>query len=511
MRGAPIPHEVRWKSWWVVAAMAAGLAGNAALGADWEKFRFDFFNRARNPTETLRPPLDLIWCAPLPGQSGSLTSSPAVVGCALFVVDANGSLHALDANSGSPIWTFAPGMLGTPGFGPDEQGSARKGRSSPDAPVGNDRVYYAVGYKVFGVRRDLADAWTFTGTLGRVVHGFYSSPAVDCSRDELWIGGDGIYKLHASTGTPYINGHYDGLSDGFFLDIWHSSPLLLDEQVVIGAGSLVISVDRCTVRKRWYVNPGGIVMATPAYDPVRQRILFGTLSSAGDGRLYCVDPSGIVVWWADAGNQWAGPVLETDNPDPNSGTAYIQTGGLGGSPTAFGMRAYIVNPAGPTGLPTWTMARLELGFNWESSPSLVGNSVDGVLYAASDISYMVTFRASDGLPAVPADVLGVNGNINAQPTPANGFVYVYDDAGKIVAYSSPGYVPPVVGCSLTQTGMAPCLRPPPPLGAYLSTSSTELCAGSDFLVVLTLTNGGTAQIDNVGVASFAIIGPPPLW
>ncbi len=249
-------------------------------------------------------------------------------------------------------------------------------------------------------------------------------------------------------------------------------------------------------------------MATPAYDPVRQRILFGTLSSAGDGRLYCVDPSGIVVWWADAGNQWAGPVLETDNPDPNSGTAYIQTGGLGGSPTAFGMRAYIVNPAGPTGLPTWTMARLELGFNWESSPSLVGNSVDGVLYAASDISYMVTFRASDGLPAVPADVLGVNGNINAQPTPANGFVYVYDDAGKIVAYSSPGYVPPVVGCSLTQTGMAPCLRPPPPLGAYLSTSSTELCAGSDFLVVLTLTNGGTAQIDNVGVASFAIIGPP---
>src|SRR6059058_5341984 len=75
------------------------------LAADWPQFMRGPEHAGDAAEETLRLPLGLATCVKL---DDAVTTSPAVVGGRVYVVDQMGTVYAIDPKAGRILWKSAP-------------------------------------------------------------------------------------------------------------------------------------------------------------------------------------------------------------------------------------------------------------------------------------------------------------------------------------------------------------------------------------------------------------------
>jgi outer membrane protein assembly factor BamB len=206
---------------------------------------------------------------------GGIGSSAAVADGIVYFLDRAGSVQALNAGDGSPVWTFRT------------QGEA---------------VFAAHG--MFGLPRDgqkVADPWDL----------YLSSPVVHDGKVYVGSSDGHVYALDAKDGKLAWAWHTGGMV--------HSSPALAGANIVVGSwDGAVYALDAQTGELRWRHQTGveqktsimfGI-QASPAVDG--DTVYVGSR----DGFFYALDAaSGQPRWRYDAQGSWVvgTPALDADN------------------------------------------------------------------------------------------------------------------------------------------------------------------------------------------------------
>jgi len=108
-------------------AVAFALASSCALAGDWPQFGRIAEHTGDAADEPLRLPLGLATCVQL---DDAVTTSPAVVGGRVYVVDQMGTAYAVDPKANKVLWRSAP------------EGKAACGSNTSSACVVGGRMYY---------------------------------------------------------------------------------------------------------------------------------------------------------------------------------------------------------------------------------------------------------------------------------------------------------------------------------------------------------------------------------
>jgi polyvinyl alcohol dehydrogenase (cytochrome) len=181
--------------------------------ADWPTYGFDLTRNRFNPGEGLITPstvggLDVRWF--LSTGSGAVSASPTVVGGVAYVGSWNGTMYALDAFSGQPVWTFdiADPNPGSRGGFPGIQSSAA---------VASGRVFFgAADANVYALdAQSGALVWkTSLGNPDPATEGahVWSSPAV--SAGMVYVG------KSSHLDNPCVRGAVVALDAGSGDEVW---------------------------------------------------------------------------------------------------------------------------------------------------------------------------------------------------------------------------------------------------------------------------------------------------
>jgi len=314
-------------------------------------------------------------------------SSPVVANGRVFIAGFN-QMVAVDADTGSTIWTFDP-----PGYG-----------VSTATVVGPNVYFTAIDGDARIERAYALDAATGSQLWGVVLdeasnrNSLRSNPAVVDGR--LYVGGfDGrLHALDAGTGAEIWSASV-GTSDGQWVS---SSPAVADGRVIIGCRcGGVFAFDAETGASLWTSNfGGGATDATPV-------IAGDRVITQGDGLRALDIATGEQMWYRGIGG--------ISSPAVQNGVVY----------TASGRNVSAVSLA--TGQVIWESDYVgEVDF--ESSPAVA----NGVVYVGTVIgpSSLYAFSTADGAALWTVNIGpsanggGTGGGVLSSPAIVDGVLYV---------------------------------------------------------------------------------------
>jgi outer membrane protein assembly factor BamB len=359
----------------LAAANTSAHAQTTPSPADWTQFLRDNMQRW-NPYETVLgvgtvESLQLEWKNPVGlYKSGSLSASAVVNGVVYFGSD-DGSVYALNANTGATLWSYA---------------TAGQVDSSPAVVNGvvyigsNDHNIYALNAST-GVKQ-----WSFAA--GNVV---ISSPAV--ANGVVYIGSDdhNMYALNASTGTKLWS-----YATGSFVE---SSPAVVNGVVYFGShDGNIYALNANTGAKLWSYTTGGPIFPSPVVANGVVYITGNANTINGAYNVYALNASTGVLLWSyanDAGDS---------SPAVANGMVYI------GSADGY---VHALNAS--TGAQVWR-------YNPDAevyTPPAVAN---GVVYVGSLNGTVYALNASTG--AKLWNYTAPAGYYISAPTIVNGVLYI---------------------------------------------------------------------------------------
>jgi hypothetical protein len=150
--------------------VAVLLLPGAAAGADWPTVRGDAARTGAARAE-VRPPFRLAWVRHFTGERLGSAVEPVVAGGKVFVATHQGSLYALDAGTGQPLWRYPVrgAFLQAPACadGLVVAGATDGGLHAVDAATGNSRWIVPLGPGGFGASPTVAEGSIFLGARTR--------------------------------------------------------------------------------------------------------------------------------------------------------------------------------------------------------------------------------------------------------------------------------------------------------------------------------------------------------
>jgi outer membrane protein assembly factor BamB len=298
----------------------------AAAPDAWPKFRFDSQNTGFNPFEHVLTPakvrgLHALWSTQ-PDLSG--LGEPSLLGGVLYVGAASGSVYALDASTGTTIWT-AQGLTGYGYPGPPALANgavfitsisgfiyafrASDGKTLWKTAIGfccqqsapaveNGMVYVGSpnGLLYALNERDGTVAWTAT-TGGAI----FCSPALDGGNVFIGSADDNLYAFNALSGESVWTAAGPGCTGGY-----NSSPVVSNGIVYQGSftGGTLYAVDEASGTVLWSEVAGG----GGSWESVA--IAHNTAFAASSGSLQALDATtGDVLWTQPISDVTAAPVV----------------------------------------------------------------------------------------------------------------------------------------------------------------------------------------------------------
>jgi outer membrane protein assembly factor BamB len=351
----------------------------ATLSVSWPQYHFDAALTSCNPYESILGAgnvknLTLDWQLP------SVQGAPAIAGGAVFMSARDGTMYALNANTGATLWSYQPDIGGTWG----------------EAAVGANGVVYA-GFDdgPWGMVGGIYALDPRTGfPLWRYPLGAAISPTV--ANGTLYFGeANYVFALDAATGvlkwTTLVGDEVIG------------QPAVANGRVYIGTYSTnsIYALDAVTGSLLWSYATTGLITSTPT---VAEGVLY---VGSGDNKLYALDAAtGAFRWAYLTGGAVGSPAIGT-------GVVYFGSEDL---------NLYAANAS--TGNLIW---KYQIG----QAPSLA--VANGVLYAAN-VDDLWAFNAKTGalLLFYAADLQ------QASSAVVNGKVYVGTDSSLWV-FHLPGH------------------------------------------------------------------------
>jgi outer membrane protein assembly factor BamB len=339
-------------------------------------------------------------------RAGRVTGAPVVSGGRIFAVDAESRLTALDAATGSRLWTFDSE--------PDRDRSG--GGSGGGASVAGNRVYFATGYGQL-IALDVArgrEIWRFQMSApGR------SGPAIAGGRVFVSTVDNQTFAVDAETGRRVWSHAGITESAGF---VGASSPVVEGGTVVVGYSSGELFALRAeTGRVLWSDTLSGVIrtgqisgMADIRGTPAIDRGM--TIVSTQSGRTVAIDiRSGTRLWEQEIGslNQ---PWIAGD---------YVFVMGVDGDIACLQRRDGRV--VWVTALGGFADERRKRGRIVWTAPVVAG----GRVFVANTISKAVVIDATTGRVV---QHISTSDGVEVAPVAANRTVYVVTDNGDLVAY-----------------------------------------------------------------------------
>jgi outer membrane protein assembly factor BamB len=366
-----------------------------AAGAPGWKFHADLNNSGIYDDGGVRPSNDLKWSV----QTGTETSSPAVVNGVVYIGSDDQKVYALDAGTGAMLWNYTTGgyVDSSPAVVSNVVyiGSNDGNVSALNANNGTRRWNYQTGSYVV------------------------SSPAV--ANGSVYVGSyDGkVYALDAGTGAKLWN----YTTAGVYLE---SSPAVADGVVYIGSGDgKVYALNANNGTERWdFSATDSIDMSSPAV--AGGVVYIGSL----DHKIYALDAgTGVMLW-----NFTTGDMVES-SPAVSGGVVYVGS---------YDGKVYALDAG--TGAMLWNYTT---GAGVLSNPAVA----NGVVYAGSRDQKVYALDAGTG--AMLWNYTTGNLVFSSSPAVAAGTVYIANIDGNVFAlYKIPQT--PVAGFSANITaGAAP--------------------------------------------------------
>ena len=328
-------------------ALASARAYDTFVAANGIMSGFDAAHTGFNPYEqTLSPSnvskLTQAWTYPV---VGGIISSPTVANGVVYVGSLDNSLYALDARSGTKLWSFATR---------DAIRSLRYVIHSSPA-VANGVVYVgSLDNSLYALdARSGTKLWSFP--TGDVI---ISSPTVADGVVYISSYDHSLYALDARSGTKLWS-----FATGSFIYSSPSSPAVANGVVYVGSddGSLY-ALDAHSGRKLWNFTTRDPIRSSPAVAGG------GVYISSDDHSLYALDAhSGRKLWSFAMGNVGSSPAVA-------GGVVYV--GSLDNSLYALDARS---------GRKLWSFATGDAIF---SSPAIA----NGVVYVGSDDGKLYAFH-----------------------------------------------------------------------------------------------------------------------
>ncbi|MFN8727041.1 MAG: PQQ-binding-like beta-propeller repeat protein [Rhodospirillales bacterium] len=339
-------------------------------------------------------------------RAGRVTGVPVVAGGRVFAVDAESQLTAVDAATGSRLWTFDAEPAR------DRSG----GGSGGGASVAGNRIYFATGYGqliALDVERG-REIWRFQMSApGR------SGPAIAGGRVFVSTIDNQTFALDAETGRRLWSHTGIAESAGF---VGASSPVVEGGTVLVGYSSGELFALRAeTGRVLWSDTLSGVIRTgqisgmadirgTPAID--RGMAIVSTQS----GRTVAIDMrSGARLWEQEIGslNQ---PWVAGD---------YVFVMGVDGDIACLQRRDGRV--VWVTALGGYTDEQRKRGRIVWTAPVVAG----GRVFVANSVSKAVAIDATTGRVV---QQISMPDGVEVAPIAANRTVYVMTDNGDLVAY-----------------------------------------------------------------------------
>jgi outer membrane protein assembly factor BamB len=364
----------------------AGLSGVATflVQTEWPQFHFSPLHSGYNPYEfTLSAAtvsgLSLSW-----SDSASACASPVVAGGSVYF-PLQTSLQAVDANSGTPLWTYSTGttVCTTPA-------------------VSGGMVFFG---GIDGGVNPPGHVYALKASSGTLLWSFPTSRGIFFSSLTVVNGvvyavcNDGtVYALKASTGTLLWN--YATGEDA-------SSPAVANGIVYV-AGNRVYALSAKTGAVLW-----SNLLGTNVWDGSNPVLANGAVYFGTVGSVYALDAiNGSTLWTYPAG-------FVVSTPAVTKGAVYV--GSLTNN-TLYALNA-------KTGAPIWT--NLFSGDFLSASPSVA----NGVVYVGASDHYFYALDANNGSVLWSYDTGGNTGDcLTCSPAVVEGAVYVITASDTVWAF-----------------------------------------------------------------------------
>ncbi len=339
-------------------------------------------------------------------REGRVTGSPVVAGGRIFAADARATLTALDATTGSRLWSFD----GEP------QQDRSGGGSGGGAAVAGDRVYFATGYGQV-IALDAArgqEVWRFQMSAPA-----RSGPAVSGGRLFVTTVDNQTFALDTATGRRLWS--HTGIAEtaGF---VGSGSPVVEGGTVLVGYSSgEIVALRAESGRLQWSDTLSGVVRTGQVSGMADIR---GTLAtdrglavvSSQSGRTVAIDiRTGARVWEQEIGSL-SQPWIAGD---------YVFVMGVDGDIACLQRRDGRVVWVTPLG--GFTDERRKRGRIVWTSPIVAG----GRVFVANTEGRAVVIEATSGNVL---ERLKMPDGVEVAPIAANRSVYVLTDNGDIAAY-----------------------------------------------------------------------------
>lgn len=361
-----------------VLAVLAGVGGVAAVGmGTYLLGRGENDPDKGSDNDTLKDPGsvptpgDLRWKR---GTGGPVAPALLATGGLVYAGSKDGSMYALDAETGKPRWQFGTG----------------NGVYTCPAVAGGLAYFGSADYLLYAVEvRTGEQRWQFSA--GGEVN---SSPVV--AGGVVYAGSDDarLYAVDARSGDR----RWTFAAEGRI----RSSPVVAWNKVYVGSeDSRLYAVDVATGERRWAFETDGDVKSSPA---VADRVVY---VGSYDGNLYAVN--------CDTGElRWT----------------FATRGGVGSSPVVSGGVVYVGSDDGNlyavdalTGKQKW---KFTIGAIVYSSPAVLGDAV----YVGSKNGNLYAVRTDTGKPLW---TYRTGADIRSSPTATDTMVYVGNDSGTVFA------------------------------------------------------------------------------
>lgn len=346
---------------------------------DWHKQRGDLNNSGHLPT-SLTPPFSVQWEKQF---DAPVNSGPAVAEGILIIGDEDGIIHALEAETGNPLWQFETGRSVRATALILESvvyiGSLNGKLYALNLNTGKEKWHHQTDDRIFGAASYLRTVHKNTEQLlilipsydtflyaidasnGKRVWEFetesylHGSPSILADQSVVFGGCDNhLYHLEGRTGTlikkvdigSYIAatvamsgntaffGHYDNAVVAIDVttekELWRYAPsrfpflssAAVDGNVVyVGSRDRKLhAIDQQTGKEIWTFQTQGRVDSSPV---VCQNIV---MTGSDDGRFYALDKStGQELWSYDTGGRLSSPIALANNRvyfSSNNGTLF---------------------------------------------------------------------------------------------------------------------------------------------------------------------------------------------
>ncbi len=263
----------------------------------------------------------------------------------VYVGSGDGKLRALDARSGSPVWTMSA-----------DDPSVNKAFINwfeGNVAIGPEGTLYVPNdnFFVYAIDRDTGSVdWRF-----KMPDQTWSLPAVDAASGNLYIGNNNLLPLLGKN-TFAIGPDGSALWRQASLGTVAASPMLASGRVIVGGfDGYVRAYDAASGDVLWQTGTRDHVYASAALLPNGLIV-----APSCDGTIYALDPTNGAVKWAFDTRE---PVRSSPAVDAD-GNVYVGTGEG---------RLYVLNPDGTL---RWTMRLIDEDRNdLNSSPALGADAV----------------------------------------------------------------------------------------------------------------------------------------